>query len=84
MKRQDNGRTGKPRRRVREGVTNAWKMSEQPGIQEKGGTYIGIIVLAQDVENPAVEGWFDVVELVDIRMLDPIDDHLTPNDNEKW
>ncbi|KJR80299.1 uncharacterized protein SPSK_05031 [Sporothrix schenckii 1099-18] len=44
---------------------------------------VGVVVLAQDVEDAAVKGGLDVVELIDVAVLDPVDDHLAANDNEK-
>lgn len=85
MKRQDRGRRGRPRRRVREGVTKAWlgNVSVRYGQRMWERAYIGVVILAQDVEDPAVKVGFDVVEFVNVGVLDPVDNHLATNDNQE-
>ena len=46
--------------------------------------YISVIILAEDVKDSAVEVRLDIVELVDVRMLNPVDQHLAAdNDQER-
>lgn len=76
IKRVDSGSNGRPSRRVKDGVTNAFKVSADSRLASFRGTNVGVVVLAEDVEDSAVEIWLDVVELVDVGMLDRIHNHL--------
>jgi hypothetical protein len=85
MKRHESGRRGRPRRRVRVGVTNAWNVSILTGGAGRGRTtHIGVVILAENVKDPGVKGGLDVVELVDIGVLHPVDNHFTANDHDEW
>ena len=86
MKRQERGITGRPIRLVREGVPKAFLNRVNVAIhacEVLWSTYVGIIVLAQDVEHPVVDSRPDVVELVDVGMFDPVDQHLNTDYDKK-
>lgn len=78
IKRVDSGSSGRPSRRVKDGVTNAyWNCQLKAGFRPvRRGTNVGVVVLAEDIEDPTVEIWLDVIKLVDVGMLDRIHNHL--------
>lgn len=43
-------------------------------------TYIGIVVLGEYIQEAAVYIWFDIIELGDICMLEPVDEHFNAKD----
>jgi hypothetical protein len=45
--------------------------------------YIGVVILAENIKDPAVEVWFDVVEFVDVGVLNPVNHHLAADDDEE-
>ena len=45
---------------------------------------MGVIVFGQDIEEAAIDVGFDVVELGDVGVLEPVDQHLRAKDEEKW
>src|SRR5690606_14037268 len=82
-----------PKRRVKDGVTNAWdemrsvrepRRTSPNGEETVGGVTHGcVVVLAQDVENPRVKVRLDIVELVDICVFNPVYHHFAPDHNDE-
>ena len=85
MKRHESGMTGRPRRRVRFWSANAWKESCQLAMGEVTFevAYIGVVVFCKYIKKPSVDCGLGVVEFGYVRMLEPIDQHLAPKDEEK-
>lgn len=59
-----------------------WFKMFQTGIDE--GTYVGIVVLSQDVEIALIDRRLDAVELADVCVLDPIHQHFTTKNKQEW
>ena len=45
--------------------------------------YIGVIVFRKDIKESAVNSRFRIVELGNVRVLDPIDQHFAPQHQQK-
>jgi hypothetical protein len=52
-------------------------------MRQRRETNVGVVVLAQNVENTTIKARLNVVKLGHVCMLDSINKHLTPNNNEK-
>lgn len=53
---------------------------EKVGGYSHGIVHIGIVVLGKYVQEAAVYVWFDIVELSDVCMLEPVDEHFNAKD----
>jgi hypothetical protein len=95
MKRQARGRTGRPRRFVKLGSVKAWGVllafvcilvvGEQEWTNGKGlCTYVGVIIFCQYVQKLIIHFGLRLVEFGDVRMFQPIDQHLTSKDQYEW
>ena len=45
---------------------------------------MGVVVFGQDVKEAAIDVGLDVVELGDVGVLEPVDQHLRAEDEEEW
>jgi len=86
MKREASGITGRPMRLVRFWSVNAYDIvSWSGGMSRRAGpTYPRVVVFALHVQKALVQHWSGVVELGDVGMFEPVDDHLGSDHDEEW